>query len=80
MIIDWEADELHASRHDILDRDTGEKLDKIHIYYADDDAGFYRFFPTDAGGFLVRSPHDRDDLVREERQARIKIAARIPKP
>ncbi len=53
MILDYLREWSFAWMFDILDRETGEDLNRLRIVYADDEEGVIRRRPLDARGLPV---------------------------
>lgn len=77
MIYDRQGDGQHAWRHEILDADSGQPITSDLIFYADDEAGFYRRYVLDERGCHTRDPAT-GLMAWEQVPARIRIAPRNP--
>lgn len=73
MIIDLEADPIHARLYDLVDADTGRSMADQPIFYADDEAGIYRVCLKDAKGNFFANPTNPAQLAWEERRGRFRI-------
>lgn len=79
MVIDFQSYELRdivppeVKDARVLDAETGEDLGaRLPIFYADDEAGVYRYYRKDADGqFLL--DETGEDLLFEERHGPIRI-------
>lgn len=67
MIINYKgtpAERVDAIRYSIFDATTGECLDREHIFYADDEAGYYhRHLCDERGNHWVWDSRDRRKLT-----------------
>ena len=71
MIVDF------RKKHEIVDMDTGAKVPHKHVFFADDEAGVYRYYASDKEGLPYLDCLDR--WVTREVKARIKIVCIEPK-
>jgi hypothetical protein len=74
MIVDFQANFDHARRYDIVDAATGLSMADQPIFYADDEAGIYRVWLTDADGcYYADDPYNLDELTWEERRGNFRL-------
>jgi hypothetical protein len=76
MIIDFRSDANHAFRYNVLCARTGESLNHLPIWYADDEAGILRLYVHNDKGDAIPD-ETGEGLLSEERRKVIKI---VPKP
>lgn len=72
MILDWHADFEEARHWDVLDAETGECLNALKIWYADDSTGVIRRYRTDERGMIyIDKAIGRPAWVEERRPIRL---------
>jgi GAF domain-containing protein len=71
MIIDFQADPRHAVWFHVLDAATGECLNDLCIWYADDVAGVFRYYEKDGKSFVL------DPATRQPRWIEVRRPIRI---
>lgn len=75
MIVDCSSDKVARRLYSVVRADTGECLDHMAIWYADDEAGIIRCYLRDEAGKHYMNEAG-DHAAWEERQEAIKI---VPK-
>jgi hypothetical protein len=78
VIIDFETDSWTAALYDIFDARTGDNINHLHIYYADDETGVIRRHLMDSDGNFLRVGDGRVATQEERRPIRIVRKPGVP--